>query len=562
MPCVDEIIAAANDSYAAAEHGSFRGMDSVLDGLAGSSSPIAVAWDLTLRALRWSFHPDSARAPEPVQFGHFIDQPDDRARQVAARACAAMERVCIATLDASGLATWMDVHSALASSGDDVALRSARLWHRLLIGDTTAEETAAKALFDEASRQRSAAGVIESTVLRALLALSVGKMDDAVELARRGSRMAQSECLPQLEYLANLTLARVRRYGGRPHLALHILAALARVAPPAWSGWIGWETLLGGGGRAYPSDSRSFLPSAPAMIAEGRLASFLDATRTGDREQFNQAAVELEQSASLWPDLAREIETLVAALDPIRPVPASTSSPCFYRGETATRFHARLHGIGISEASRDESDAAAVFVTATPGSSGRRFLRPGLAFTSPEHLLTRDSTKSGAGGVRTETAVAALALSGDAGVAREVFFQSVYGFPFVAHRHQAVLDVLCYRMRALLGDAGVIDRDLGTPEASPSTNPAGPSLGLTLTRPIIVADMRCALPVADRVLRALAKLGTSSASSAADSLRMPLRTVQAILQQLVAEGACSTERTGRHIAYRIEDTTFTEVTTV
>jgi hypothetical protein len=43
---------------------------------------------------------------------------------------------------------------------------------------------------------------------------------------------------------------------------------------------------------------------------------------------------------------------------------------------------------------------------------------------------------------------------------------------------------------------------------------------------------------------------------------MPLRTVQAILQQLVAEGACSSQRGGRHIAYRIEDTTFTEVTTV
>ena len=43
--------------------------------------------------------------------------------------------------------------------------------------------------------------------------------------------MAQSEALSQHEYLANVTLARVRRYSGRPHLALHILAALRRVAP-------------------------------------------------------------------------------------------------------------------------------------------------------------------------------------------------------------------------------------------------------------------------------------------------------------------------------------------
>ena len=68
------------------------------------------------------------------------------------------------------------------------------------------------------------------------------------------------------------------------------------------------------------------------------------------------------------------------------------------------------------------------------------------------------------------------------------------------------------------------------------------------------------LPAADRVLRALATLGATSASGAADSLRMPLRTVQAVLQQLVAEGACTIERDGRRVAYRIEDTTFTQVT--
>jgi predicted ArsR family transcriptional regulator len=85
-------------------------------------------------------------------------------------------------------------------------------------------------------------------------------------------------------------------------------------------------------------------------------------------------------------------------------------------------------------------------------------------------------------------------------------------------------------------------------------------LALILKIPIVVPDMRCALPTADRVLRALATLGTTSASTAADSLRMPLRTVQAVLQQLVAEGACSIERDGRRVAYKIEDTTFTEIT--
>ncbi|MEO7669052.1 MAG: hypothetical protein ABIW57_06920, partial [Polyangia bacterium] len=170
------------------------------------------------------------------------------------------------------LGTGVAATGSTGSAGDgslrDVALWSAQLWQKLLAGETAGQEIEAKALFDEASRQRAAPQVIESTVLRALLALSAGLTDDAVDMARRASRMAQSESLPQLEYLANVTLARVRRYSGRPHLALHILAALSRVAPSAWQGWIGWEMLLGGG-EGTRKDATGPEPfDAPAMIAE------------------------------------------------------------------------------------------------------------------------------------------------------------------------------------------------------------------------------------------------------------------------------------------------------
>ena len=66
-------------------------------------------------------------------------------------------------------------------------------------------------------------------------------------------------------------------------------------------------------------------------------------------------------------------------------------------------------------------------------------------------LLARDSSRAGA---RTETGIAALALAGDAVISRDDFFRRVYGFPFVAYRHRAVLDTLCHRMRTLLGKAG------------------------------------------------------------------------------------------------------------
>jgi hypothetical protein len=189
-------------------------------------------------------------------------------------------------------------------------------------------------------------------------------------------------------------------------------------------------------------------------------------------------------------------------------------------------------------------------------------LFPGLALAPPARLLARDSAKSGG---RTETGIAALALAGPSGMTRDAFFRSVYGFPFVAYRHRAVLDVLCHRMRGLLGDAGEIRREGGdaataSSGAVSSPPPAGPWITMVLREAIIVPDMRCVLPAADRVLRALSMLGATSATAAADSLRMPLRTVQAVLQQLVSEGACMLERDGRRVAYRIEDTTFTQVT--
>jgi hypothetical protein len=613
MTNVDEVLtAAARISFAAGEHGNFRGVDPLLARLASMSDPHPQVWSLALRAIRWSFDPAAVVAPQPTEARGFVEHPLP-IRQIAARACSVMERACIRTFDVVQLGIWIDVHAALdeareaasptnkptkprgkgatepdkkseleldkgspAGVGDapstsatepgtrDVGLWSAQLWQRLLLGETAGQEVEAKALFDEASRQRAAPQVIESTVLRALLALSAGATDDAVDMARRASRMAQSESLPQLEYLANVTLARVRRYSGRPHLALHILAALLRVAPPAWAGWIGWEMLLGGGEGARKDNPGSTIFHAPAMVAERNLAALIAAARGGDRTEFVEAAAVLEKSASVWPDLQREVQTLLAALDPMREMIPDTALP-WSRGETAT-IPCGLHGVGIPQGSGPESEGATAFVVARPGALGRRFLRPGLAFVPEARLLARDSAKSVAGGVRTETGIAALALAGEAGTTREVFFRNVYGFPFVAHRHQAVLDVLCHRMRNLLGDAGEVRRDSGEGSAaaagpkSGSTTLAGPSLALLLKTTIVVPDMRCALPTADRVLRALATLGTTSASTAADSLRMPLRTVQAVLQQLVAEGACSIERDGRRVAYKIEDTTFTEVT--
>jgi predicted transcriptional regulator len=260
--------------------------------------------------------------------------------------------------------------------------------------------------------------------------------------------------------------------------------------------------------------------------------------------------------------LADEAAALIAVVDPTR-ANVSEAVTAWRSGSTAA-IPFGLHGIGVRESAEPQTDSPTAYVIAEPGKKGCRFLLPGLALTSPARILSRDSARSGA---RTETGVAALALAGETGDSRDGFFRSVYGFSFVPYRHRAVLDTLCHRMRTLLGTAGEIRRNEADASSRPEApNESGvasqaiPTISLAVRETIIVPDMRCILPTADRVLRALALLGPSSANAAAECLRMPLRSVQAVLQQLVAEGACTTERDGRRVAYRIEDTTFTEVT--
>ena len=591
MATGDEIFEAAARAVTAAEHGELTGLAHVECRLAEAKDPLPRAWCLVLRAARVALEPGSAPAPVPADLAPMIEAGPE-VRAIAVRAAIIMERTCLPVFDGKGLGAWVDLHARLVgagsgtppatedSEGEDLALRAARLWQRLFDGISEGQETAAKALFDEAARRKVATQVVESTVLRALIALSNGSLDDAIELARRASRMAQSEALPLHEYLANVTLARVRRYSGRPHLALHILGALGRAAPATWSGWLDWERQLSGGPAPHaPTDAPGTGDAAtPAARAARALAQVLDATRTGDATAFAAHATALLEAASVWPDAGREATALLAALDPTRTdIPPALEG--WYRGDTAA-IPCGLHGVGVSPDLGSDSESATAFVIAAPGQPGRRFLRPGLTLMNGARVLNRDTGRPGAGGVRTETGVAALALAGVGGMTREAFFLVVYGFPFVAQRHQAVLDVLCHRMRALLGSSGEIRRESMEVEAASRTGSldgaangnahgasdgsavaGAPSLALVLHESVIVPDMRCALPAADRVLRALAALGATSAKSAADSLRMPLRTVQAVLQQLVAEGACSIEREGRRVAYRIEDTTFTEVTT-
>ena len=225
-------------------------------------------------------------------------------------------------------------------------------------------EASAKTLGDEASRSGDAAALIEATIVRALAALSTGTLDDAVELGRRAARMAQAEALSHHEYLAHITLARVRRYTGRPHLALHILAALARVAPSTWSGWIGWETYLSGG--SIGDQVAPFV--GPALRAQQSLQALLDAARSGDRGAFDCAAADARAVAVDAPVLADEVAAVIAAIDPLERAVPQPLLP-WMNGEVAP-IPFGLHGVGVRQDAGAQAESATAFVMARPANRG------------------------------------------------------------------------------------------------------------------------------------------------------------------------------------------------
>ncbi|MDQ3035723.1 MAG: hypothetical protein M3Y87_25175, partial [Myxococcota bacterium] len=147
---------------------------------------------------------------------------------------------------------------------------------------------------------------------------------------------------------------------------------------------------------------------------------------------------------------------------------------------------------------------------------------------------------------RSETALAALALAG--GTMRDTsLFSTVYGFEYEPALHATVFGVLLHRIRERLGEVGTLVRE-------------NEHVVLRASEPMTIADPRCTRLTDDSVLHVFARQGALSARDAAQQLALPLRTVQAVLQQLADEGAVRAVRQGRNIAYVVEDTTFSEPT--
>jgi hypothetical protein len=432
---------------------------------------------------------------------------------------------------------------------------TAGMWRRLLEGQLVGLHDEVQATHEAASRDKAAALLVETAILRALVRLGEREVARATEEARRASLMAQAEGVPELELLAGLVLARARRHAGRPHLGLYILELLARALPKqalpagldpeAWRPWLAWELALCGATEqaAAQLGRRTEGPASRACGASRALGDLLAAARAGDRPAFTATSLAL-RGATASGLLAAESEAVIAALD--MEAQASPEVEAWRCGASAA-IPAGLQGLGVAS----DGDELVAYVVAWPGRPGRRVLRAGLALLADVARLVHPD--AGDAGERADTGVACLLLAGPAGLPREEFFRLVYGFPFVYELHQGVLDVLVHRMRSLLPAGAAIARE---------EKDDGPRLRLTIAAPLLVPDARCVRPIADRVLRVLAAGAGLSAQETAEALRVPLRTVQKALQRLVADGALAPERDGRRMSYRVQDTAFTRITVV
>ena len=436
----------------------------------------------------------------------------------------------------------------LAADGSATAgwAAAAQAWACLLRGRWDEAHDRAAALEPDASSRKDAALVIEAAALRALASAFAGDVPRALATARRASRMARTEAIPEQEYMAHLALAHVRRLTGHPHLATRILGALAQVAPSAWHGFLRWELVMAGAletawqlGENAPRHESHRSPSDEAAAA---LETFVSAAEASDAPSYAAARAALER-ASRIPLLAADAGAVLDACDLDR-TPRDTDVIAWCAGATA-EGPSRLHGILTRRGSAPSDDSAIAYVIAHPDGVRRRVPRLVWSFCRERGVvvLAQGRRKQG----RVETLVSALALAGDDGLDEPDCFAEVYEFAYEPEVHKNIFHVLVHRAREWLGDAGTVEV-------------GGGRIALRLVRPVLVPDPRCTKPMHDRLLRAVAENRGATAKDIARAIGVSLRVAQAALQELSADGACLAQREGKQVRYVVEDTTFSEPT--
>ena len=470
-------------------------------------------WSAAGQALWWLAQPDRCPRPEP---------PRD-ASDGAAEAWSLLGRADLVSLDFASLEVAL---GALR----DIATPRATSWGDLLGGmrDALAGSADGVALGATLSKRAAEHGwaslVVDATSLRALGHMTRGELAEATRLARRAARMAQTEHLWVSNYFASLLLSRLRRLGGRPHLAGLIAGACVDLAPPVFAGWLRWELLFAGVLRP-PADTLRFVADHASALAHRFFRAGLSDAELATlrahigpsaphRRDFESAFVTMQ---GLVPSEGTELADWVCGV---------TSAP-----------PSELLGLTPPAWKRDPD--AAPLVIAAPNRTPVRAL--GFA-VPPEYPRLQVGTRP----ARPEALAAALTLAGD-GVTREDLFERVYGFAYRKSIHEASFKVVRHQVKKLLEGYAEIASDEGR-------------LRVHVKAPYAILDPRCQQPFHDVVLRYLAGIGSASAKDLAARLDVPLRTVQMALREMTEEGICIAAKEGRRVLYTVEDTTFCELT--
>ena len=529
-------------ALAAARHGDY---ESVLNLVAADDDRqgtglAASAWSLAARVAI-----DLARRCPPslpvrsaiaqLQAGITAASPAD-GRAHAARL---LVRRAALEFDAEGLRAAAELHAESGEIGDgESEAVGIEMWSAFAAGDWRRVARCAEAL------RRLATDVTAELRLEAAALLARARQEDgdlsaALDMARAASSESRAASFPQAEYLANLVLARMRRYHGTAYLATRILGALAPIVPRAWAGWLRWESTMAspGGGREPP---RSRFDSERAADDLGRA---FERARADDRDGFIGSMVQLEGWATRWPPLAADVRSLRGASLPEDERDVTDALRQWRCGER----HGLAPGIGSPHAGDDQVGGGWVLVDA--GSAGRRVTGVSVGIHRDATTTFLDAGHAGRG--RMEKLLAVLALAGPPGVAEPDLFARVYGFRYAPEVHGGTFGgVLLHRARERVGTMARLERSAGTVRLEVPTGR------------LLCPDPRCTTVDHDRVLRHLSEHGVVTARAIARALSIPLRSVQATLKDLVEHEICDRERRGREWTYRVEDTTFREPTKV
>ncbi|AKF08986.1 hypothetical protein DB32_006135 [Sandaracinus amylolyticus] len=522
----------------ACEHGTITGArvhpPELLDRLDAVATPEAQAWGWLLRAQ----HAALSRAGDGALEVPAHVLSTSTSRDVVRRGLPILARLALLAFDATRLERCCELHDLLrdesASDAAAIAATLARAWLRWLRAEPHEHAVDLGAIAAQARALGQPALVVEAQALRALDALAAGDLQAAAELGRRASRMARTEGIPESEVLANVALARVRRAQNRPHLSLRILGALLPHAPPAWHDWIHWEAVAAGLIRLDLPGS-----SSPAAL----LAATLRAIGSGVAADVGPCAERLLGAVQAIAPLRHDARRALTLLVPGYAEPDPDVDE-WHRG-TSVETPVGLAGIAFAPAPGRVEAGTCAHVVVAPGVAARRVAPLAVPMESASaEIDPRPATPPGQ--PRTDEGLAVLALAGRA-LETPAYFRAVYEYDYEPGAHATMLGMHVHRMRSRLGDAGTIAREAG-------------ALELVAARAMLLRDPRCGEPLAQQTLRLLARGGAVSARALATTLGVPLRTMQRVLAELVTDGDLARVQEGREVAYRVEDTTFSEPT--